>query len=232
MSEALLQFTVAEGKVFALTAASKGKSALAKRGGDSWFINADFTQIPPRVMEALAIEAVQAKVRAAVKKLDPATATKESVEAAMAEAYANLCSGTKAKRTQSDEAKIRAEARTSIRNQIKELNYGEAEIDKTELNAEVKAYFDAHAEYAKTQDPELEFEAQIVEDALSAARARFAEQKKLDEKMKKLHAKRLAAAKQRLSEQPTAEPVPSKRPTPTQRVNQQKKNPPQGGRSA
>lgn len=216
-----ISLTFRDGKsTFGLTAAAKGKSALAKAGGDTWGAEFDFSKLPASVVETLVIDAVQAKLRTAVKKLDPARATREEVVAAMRAAFEALCTGKKAARTQSEQTKIRAEARRMLKASFKERNYGGEELDAAALTEFVSDMFKAYDKWAKTKDAELEPDARIVENALNAAEARLKEQAGLDERLNKLIERRKAEAAGRAAEEATEEAeaeaeAPAARPTPT-----------------
>lgn len=210
---------------FSIAKAPRGKakgSTLHQRGFSGKGIEIDIGAIPANVLENLLLSAIEAKLQAAVKKLDQDRCTEDEAKAAMTAAFEALKSGKAAratgKREVSQTTKIRAEARKMLRAALKARNDADPEADELDAKAYTEMVSDMFAiydEHAKTKNPDLKAELQdqadVIAGFIAAAKKRLDEQDKVGNVLDKLLAKR--------SDAETAE----SRPTPTERVNAQKK---------
>ena len=215
-----------DGYGFSIAKAPRGKakgSTLHQRGMSGKGITVDVNALPANVLENLLLSAIEAKLQAAVKKLDQDKCTAEEAQAAMTAAFESLKSGKKTvagKREQSQATKIRAEARKMLRQKLKERNdseEGAEELDAKAYTEMVSDMFKVYDDHAKTKNPDLKAElapeAAVVQGFLDTAKKRLEEQDKQSDVLDKLLAKR------RISQ---GDDEPEARPTPTERVAAEK----------
>lgn len=216
---------------FSIAKAPRGKakgSTLHQRGMSGKGIEVNINELPPKVLETLLLSAIEAKLQAAVKKLDADRCTAEEAQKAMKDAFEALKTGkakTGGKREQSQATKIRAEARKMLRAALKARNDADEEAEELDAKAYtemVSEMFKVHDDWAKTKNAdlkaELEAEASVVAGFIKAAAKRIEEQDKVGNVLDKLLASRTGASEEAES-----------RPTPTQRVAAEKTG--KGGKS-
>ena len=201
---------------------SKAKGSALFQRGFLGGIKVDVASIPRSVLEKLLFDAIEAKLQAAVKKLDQETCTQEEAQVAMKTALEALVSGAKRKSGQTLQTKIRAEARKMLKEGLTQMNAADEdaeEVDSKALTEIVAEHFKAYDEYVKpkttpARKEALETEATIVANFLKAAEERIKQNANLG---------KLAAAS--LAKQ-------TAKPTPIQAETARRAKPKGGGRSA
>lgn len=217
MSEISITFRHAE---FTAPITNSKRSKLGKReitGG----VPVNLADIPENVLWDLLNGAITDFLQAGLKGLDQDSCSREDCQKAMV-ARLNLL---KAGATSTPTAGRKAPTQDPVKLEAKRLlkaaiqSQSDEKIDGRTLTTAVSNLFKQHAQWLKTKDAALEPIAKLVDEAMASARAKFEEQEKLSAGLKAVvaEAKKEAAAK---------------RPTPTERVNAEKKASPKKGRSA
>lgn len=204
---------------------SKAKGSALFQRGFLGGIKVDVASIPRSVLEKLLFDAIEAKLQAAVKKLDQETCTQEEAQAAMKTALEALVSGAKKRPGPTLQTKIRAEARKMLKEALVQLNEASddpEELDTKALAETVSEHFKAYDTFVKPKTSEalraqVEPMASIVATFLKAAEQRLAQAAQVGGLLAALKAKQ---AKGESAETGT---TPAPRPTPTEGVKARRK---------
>lgn len=206
---------------FSVAIVNSKRSALGKRGVTGG-IEVNYAEIPASVLNDLLNKAVTDFLQVGLKTVDKDKATTEDCQAAMRARLDILKAGATTKATERKPGAkdpIREAARKILKKTLQDMI--EEKVDAKTLNKEVTGLFKAHREWLKTKDPELEGIAQMVEDALSDAKADLAKAEKRAKTLASVVSKAREHAIAAQSEAQAAKPKAVKA-SPTEKVKAEK----------